>query len=921
MKLIALFICLVATASGAILGIDYGQQFTKAVLLAPGISFEIVLTDDGKRKDLSGISIRQNDGGLERVYGSATGSLCTRFPQSCVMGLKPLLGKSVDSSETQQFLGRNFGIKLSGEESRADAIKFDLGLANDSYKFAIEEILAMNMHELKGRALKTLEQSPLAQPIVEDVVVSIAPFASHDTKQAYLDGLALGFSNVLGLVDEGSAVALNYVSSKKFEKKDLTNEKEYHIIYDMGAGSTTATLFSYTPFTNGSIVLELESIGYDEAFGGQLFTQSVNTIILEKFLNHFGLKDSTKLPPKVLARILEAAEKAKIVLSINSDYHVSLENIYDNKDFKTTVSKDEFEEINSDLMDHITKPIKDALKSSIPQRSIEDVKSVILNGGSIRVPFVQKHLATLLGQHRISKTVNADESCALGTTLQGLNLKTKLGKSNDIILIEKSYHNYEIKVDDTEIDQLVFPKGSQINNHSRLNLGKPGEGISIGLYEDGRLFKSYQIDDFLKKVRDLSCSSKHQKQLFGSFTLDHNKMFDLSSLEIECIPNEEKGGFFQKLLKKDESSSDEVEQPVDTANADKNATNTTITDSPNSSKRKTKPVSVTIPKPIYPHIKPMSSTTKERTSNKLAYLNSKDESRIELDHIKNTLEGKCYELRAYIEDHEEKLLKELSSDELSEYSTFVHDTIEWFEFESDGSSIDDFRDKTLEVALRKKELDSIIEMSDADLSFAGIQKLYEDGTNIAMKVQNYMLESGTQISEIRQKYEKENFDFDKENDRIKLKLMKEGNDKMMTLDKNLAEFKEYLTKVSELTSLGESSFEKLPKKAVYEKYEAATGKIVEMLADILLLQESHKNRINTFNDKFDKLLERKNKKELRDKMKKEKEAEKEAEKADADADAEDEGGENGFIEEDTDFEPQINPDSESESTTVVHDEL
>lgn len=926
MKLLLFFICFVATSSAAILGIDYGQQFTKAVLLAPGISFEIVLTDEGKRKDLSGISIRENDGGLERVFGSATGSLCTRFPQSCILGLKPLLGKSAKSAETHQFLGRNFGVKLVGDESRSDAIKVDLGLSNDSYKFAIEEVLAMSLHELKGRALNDLEDNALAKPIVEDVVVSVAPFASHETKQAYLDGLKLGnFSNVLGLVDEGTAVALNYVSSKKFEKEDLTNEKEYHIIYDMGAGSTTATLFSFTPFTNGSIVLELESIGYDETFGGQIFTQSVHTIILEKFLTTFNLKDSTKLPPKVLARILEVAEKAKIVLSINSDYHVSLENLYEGKDFKTTVTKDEFEEINSDLMNHITKPIKDALKSSTPEKSIEDIKSVILNGGSMRIPFVQKHIATLLGEKRISKSVNADESCALGTTLQGLKLKTKFGSAKDIKVIEKSYHNFEIKVDENDDDILVFAKGCPINNSSRLNLGTHKKSINIGLYEDGRLIKSYKFDDFLKRVSDISCSSKDNKQIFGTFTLDHNKMFDLSSLEVECVASEEKGGFFQKLLHKEGGSSEETDEEItnNDGSINKNDTNSTQSSTSKSSKRKIKAVSISIPKPIYPRIKPMSKTTKERTFNKLAYLNSRDESRAELDQIKNSLEGGCYELRAYIDDHQEELLKEMTENELSDYSTFVRDTIEWFEFDSDGSSIEDFLNKADEVASKKKDLDSIVEMSKVDISLAGMKKLYEDGTAIAMQVQSYMLESGTQISEIRQKYEKENFDFDKENDRIKFKLLREGGDKIMTLDKDLAKYKDHLAKVGELTALSESQFNKIPRREVYEKYEATTAKIVEMLADIILIQESHKSRIETFNDKFDKLLERKNKKELRDKLKQEKGTEKESIK-----EAVEEEEEKGFIEEESDSEPiesetktESTANNEAESIENVHDEL
>lgn len=921
MKVILFFICLISAASGAILGVDYGQQFTKAVLLAPGVSFEIVLTDEGKRKDLSGISIRDNGDGLERVYGSATGSLCTRFPQSCIMGLKPLLGKPANSPETKAFLGHNFGLKLNGDESRSNSIRFDLGLTNQSYNFAVEEILAMNLHELKGRALSDLEENPSAKPIVEDVAISVPPFATHEMKQAYLDGLKIGnFSNALGLVDEGTAVALNFVSSQKFDKNDLSDDKQYHVIYDMGAGSTTATLFSFTPFSNGSIVLELESIGYDESFGGQLFTNSIYTIILEKFLASFNLKDSTKLPAKPLARIMEAAEKAKIVLSINSDYHVSLENIYDDKDFKTTVTKDEFEEINSDLMDHITKPITDALKNAQPQQSIKDIKSVVLNGGSIRIPFVQKHLATLLGKDRIAKTVNADESCALGTTLRALQLKTEFGTGKDIKVVEKSYHNYEIIIDDGEFDQMVFPRGTHADNSSRISLGELNNEINIGLYEDGRLFKTYKVNDILKKSDQLGCYSKDEKEFFGTFTLDHNKMFDLSKLEVECSKTD-KGGFLQKLLKKDSDDSKDADEGEDDEEIEEgesqdseNSTNSTSSKKSKSTRRKSKPISVTIPKPTYPHTKPMSRTTKERTFNKLAYLNSKDELRIEVDHARNILEGQCYELRSYIDDNQDELSKEISEDDISEYSSFVRDTIEWLEFESDGASVNEIREKISELNSKKNTLDSLLEMSKTDISQSGMKKLHEDGTTIAMQVQSYLLEAGTQISEIRQKYEKENFNFDKENDRLKLQLLRDGGDKMMHLDQNLAAFKEDLTRVGELIALNEKKYSKIAKRELYEAYKSATDKIIEMLADIVLIQEQGKNRIDSFNKKFDKLLERKNKKQLRDKLKQEKETEKLV------VDNEEEEA-SGIIEEDSDSEPTVSEGSSETSPEVDHDEL
>lgn len=59
MKLIAVLCLLWSSLSlAAIVGIDLGHQYTKAIMVAPGLSFDIVATDEGKRKDLNAISLR-----------------------------------------------------------------------------------------------------------------------------------------------------------------------------------------------------------------------------------------------------------------------------------------------------------------------------------------------------------------------------------------------------------------------------------------------------------------------------------------------------------------------------------------------------------------------------------------------------------------------------------------------------------------------------------------------------------------------------------------------------------------------------------------------------------------------------------------------------------------------------------------------
>lgn len=864
----------VVTVSAAIVGIDYGHQYTKSVLLAPGISFEVVLTDQGKRKDLSAISIRKRDGGIERVYGSNTGSLCTRFPHSCVLGLKSILGRTKDDIEIEEYVRANPGVKVISDNSRSGAIKFDLGLDNQSYNFAGEELLAMNLHELQTRVIKELDAESNTKSHADDVVITVPPFASQETRRAYIDALNLaGFPNILGLVEEGTAVALNYVSSRKLTTDDYNDVKQYHMIYDMGAGSTKATLFSFTPFSNKSIVLELESVGYDEKLGGESFTDSLYYILLENFYQYYKIDDGTRIPSKVSARLKETAEKAKIVLSVNTDFSVNLENLWDDQDFRTSLTRSLFEETSNDILERLVRPILNAITSLGPDFSISNINSVILSGGSTRVPLVQKHLSSLFGDERISKTVNADESCVQGATLRGLQLKTKLQKKNSISVIDKNFRNYEVQIPEVDGYVPVFLRGSEVSDDRKLELGGLKDSLTIDLFEDGRLIKSYSFDDLEKKTSQLSCEGNN-KVISANFYLDHNKIFDVKDVEVSCA--KDKVGLLDKLLKKDKKTEEtELDDDSLIENDLNNSTNATDHGSGEKSKaKKSKVIKVQLPKPIYPRISPLSRVAKERLSSKLHALNKEDETRLKVDHAKNTLEANCYELRALLNDHEDLIRKEVSSDDFDLFQAQLSDVMEWLEFDSTHSLLSDIEKRIDEVKQRKILIDSVVKMSNTDLSKPALEKLYDDGSKIAMKIQSFMLDSGSQISEIRKKYEQEGFHFDKENDRLKIKMMN-ANEKISSLDKALVAYKSDLRDLGSIINKSDGEFKKLSKSKLYKLYQDVTARIVDMLADLLIVEGSHSERMRTLNEKFDKLLDRKKKKLLREKQKIESQSSKE----------------------------------------------
>src|ERR1700748_176535 len=102
-----LFLASTISAQAAVLGIDLGTEYIKAVLVKPGTPLEIVLAKDSKRKEASIVNFKPLPNGRlpepegeypERSYGSAAQALAARFPGDTYPNLKQLLGLPFESS-------------------------------------------------------------------------------------------------------------------------------------------------------------------------------------------------------------------------------------------------------------------------------------------------------------------------------------------------------------------------------------------------------------------------------------------------------------------------------------------------------------------------------------------------------------------------------------------------------------------------------------------------------------------------------------------------------------------------------------------------------------------------------------------------------------------------------------------------------
>ncbi|KAK5013470.1 lumenal Hsp70 protein, partial [Cryomyces antarcticus] len=405
-----------ASAASAVLGIDLGTEFIKAALVKPGIPLEIVLTKDSKRKETSAVAFKSSTSGSaseefpQRLYGSDALALAARYPGDVYPNLKPLLGLSVDGAG--QDVMKDYQRRLPAVELVSLPGRGTAGFKSKSKTFAeseplfsVEELLAMELKNVRHNA----EALAGKGNVITDAVITVPTFYTVDERRAIELAAELAGLNVMALMSDGLAVGLNYATSRTFPSITEGGKPEYHMVFDMGAGSTSATVLRFQGRAVKDVgrynktIQEVSVLGsgWDRTLGGDAFNEVIVEDMFKKFVEtpsakKLGVSETNvRAHGRAAARLWNEAEKKRQVLSANLDARASFESLYDDVDFTYKLSRTEFEGLASTFVDRVDGPIAQALETA--KLTFTDLESVILHGGAVRTPFVQKRLEALAG--------------------------------------------------------------------------------------------------------------------------------------------------------------------------------------------------------------------------------------------------------------------------------------------------------------------------------------------------------------------------------------------------------------------------------------------------------------------------------------------------------------------------------------------
>ncbi|AKQ44575.1 heat shock protein Hsp70 [Rufibacter radiotolerans] len=402
-----------------IVGIDLGTTNSLVAYMHPEDHVPIAINDQGMGTIVPSVVHFAVNG--EVLVGNAAKDYLISDPANTIYSVKRLLGKSYhDLGEHKD----SFGYKIIDDNSEG-LVKIRV---QDKFYSPIE-LSAEILKELKARAEHALKTP------VNRAVITVPAYFNDSQRQATRDAGKLAGLEVLRIVNEPTAASLAYgIGLDQTEERTIA-------VYDLGGGT-----FDISILRIHQGIFEVLSTNGDTYLGGDDLDRA---IINHWLLQNTLLTDLVAQDANMSQALRLQAEEAKKTLSNEEKFKTDLNG------FTLKLDRHTFETLITPIIDRTMASCQMALKDAGLQP--EQIDTVIMVGGSTRVPLVYQTVSDFFGQPA-NNSLNPDEVVALGAAIQADVLA---GNRKDILLLDVTPLTLGIETMGGLMDSII-PRNSKI---------------------------------------------------------------------------------------------------------------------------------------------------------------------------------------------------------------------------------------------------------------------------------------------------------------------------------------------------------------------------------------------------------------------------------------------------------------------------